>query len=112
MGFFSPDFRYDATLRSASNKASYRREGKTIVFGPEYAAAVLDQERSFLRSGASADGAASAEWVVGLSGKRLREEFPSAVHDAQPYVTSDAEFERRRAARAEKEPKGPPGSRR
>lgn len=97
MAFFAPAFRYDPSFRASSHGANWRREGQTVIFGPEYAAAVLNQEKSHVRSGVDTRAAAQAEWVVGLSAKELREQFPSAVHDAQQFVMTEAEMERRRA---------------
>ncbi len=84
-GAFQPAFRYDASLRKASqpNGASWRMEGKTVVFGPEYARAVLAQEQSFLDGGAPQEIAESAAWVKGLSAKELRTQFPEALADLE-----------------------------
>ncbi len=84
-GFFQPVFRYDSTLRreQQSPTATWRREGKTVVFGPEYAANVLNQEQGSIKHGTSSEHAQHEEWVMGVSASRLREEFPQAVVDAQ-----------------------------
>lgn len=86
-GLFDESFRYDSTLRKSQDphKGSWRREGKRIVFGPEYAAAVLDQEQNFVNRGYTKESAALAEWIVGLSGEELRKNFPEAVTDAEPF---------------------------
>jgi len=92
-GFFQPAFRYDPSLRASSepNGADWRREGKTVVFGPEYAAHVLDQEQGFFESGSTAEVAESAMWIMGISAKELRKDFPSAIADAQEFRMSDEE---------------------
>jgi len=92
-GLFQPAFRYDPNLRATTepNGARWRREGKTIVFGPEYAANVLDQEQGFLESGSAAEVAENAMWVMGVSAKELRRDFPSAVSDAKEFRMSEEE---------------------
>ncbi len=92
-GLFQPAFRYDANLRASSepNGANWRRDGKTVVFGPEYAANVLDQEQGFFESGLTAEAAENAMWVMGVSAKELRKDFPTAISDAQKFRMSDEE---------------------
>lgn len=92
-GLFQPAFRYDPSLRASRepNGANWRREGKTIVFGPEYAANVLDQEQGFFESGSTAEAAENAMWIMGVSAKDLRKDFPSAIVDAQEFRLTEAE---------------------
>lgn len=92
-GFFQPAFRYDSALRKEqqSPPATWRREGKTLVFGPEYAANVLDQEQTSITRGTLPEHAQHEEWVMGISAAQLRKEFSQAVIDAQQFRASEAE---------------------
>lgn len=98
-GFLQPAFRYDASLRREQQNppANWRREGKTLVFGPEYAANVLDQEQGSIEHGSPADRAQHEEWIMGVSAAQLRKEFPQAIVDAQQFRMSETEKERIRA---------------
>ena len=98
MGFFSPTYTYDPALlaKNDPNGARWLRDGDTVIFGPEYAAAVLDQEQAFLKSGISELEASRAEWIAGLSGKELRTTFPEAVAHAQKFRKQLVEGERGR----------------
>ncbi|MEK9155620.1 MAG: hypothetical protein AAB839_03135 [Patescibacteria group bacterium] len=55
------------------------------MFGPEYAARVLDQEQAFLDAGDPEGVAEWTAWVVGLSPAELRKKFPAAIQDAEPF---------------------------
>lgn len=101
-GFLQPAFRYDPNLLSkkdpglAKNDPSrkrWRHEGKTVVFGPEYAAGILDEERILLRSGRSADAASLASGVLGITAHELRESFPDAVRDAKQFQYTEKEID-------------------
>lgn len=106
-GFFQPGFRYDPTLRREQQnpQANWRREGKTIVFGPEYAANVLDQEQGFLEGGAGKETAENALWVMGVSAAQLRTEFPEAVADAKAFRSSETEKQRIRTTEWSEKPR-------
>lgn len=80
-GFSRPSFRYDSTLRrTQASPASWRRDGNTFVFGPDYVAAVLAQEQRFAKD-FSAERAADAEWIGGVSAAMLRKDFPEAIRE-------------------------------
>jgi hypothetical protein len=98
-GFSSLVFQYDPAMNDAQTREnpwgkSWKKVGNTVFFGPVYAARVLDQEESFIRSGAAASEAARAQWVIGLSAEQLRQRFPQAVDDAQKFRLAEAEIER------------------
>ncbi len=106
-GFLQPDFRYDSTLRKEQQNppANWRREGKTVVFGPEYAAHVLDQEQGFLEGGSPKEVAEQAMWVMGVSAAQLRKEFPQAIADAQQFRLSESAKERIRTTEWSEKPR-------
>jgi len=65
---------------------TWRREGGVVVFGPECAAAILDQERVMIASGIEKAEAGALQGVSGLTADQLRKDFPEAVRDAQEFL--------------------------
>ncbi|MEK7632244.1 MAG: hypothetical protein AAB473_00445 [Patescibacteria group bacterium] len=94
-GLLQPAFRYDPTLLSKTEPGNkrWRYEGKTVVFGPEYAAGILDEERMLLRTDRSAEGAGLASGMLGITAHELRETFPEAVRDAKVFQYTEEKID-------------------